>query len=300
MNESRATLAIDCRCRLGEGILWCDRRQALYWTDITGARLWTHHPGSGATRSWPMPAPLGCLALCEDGRLLLGLAKALALADPARAGDELPLEHVIDVEPGLAHTRVNDGRADRHGGFVFGTKCELPGGARCGAFYRYSFRHGLTRLGLPAAAIPNSICFSRDGRTMYHCDSVDREIRCCDYDAENASVSRERTFAKIDAAGASPDGSIMDADGNLWNAQWGAARVVAYSPDGREHARVSVPAKNPSCCAFGGAALDRLYVTTAREEMSEPELAATPEAGGVYVALPAGARGLPESRVAAP
>ena len=34
-----ATLAVDSRCVLGEGILWCDRRRVLYWTDILAAEL---------------------------------------------------------------------------------------------------------------------------------------------------------------------------------------------------------------------------------------------------------------------
>src|SRR6185436_5577664 len=118
------------------------------------------------------------------------------------------------------------------------------------------------------------------------------EIRCCDYDSGSASVSDVRRFARVEGGG-SPDGSTIDADGQLWNAQWGAALVACYAPDGSERARVAVPVKNPSCCAFGGAARDRLFVSTTREDMSEGELEAMPEAGGIYAAAVAGARGLP-------
>jgi L-arabinonolactonase len=294
-----AQLAVDCRCRLGEGILWCERRRVLYWTDISGQRLWMHAPDSAATRHWHVPAQLGCLGLCDDGRLLLALAKALYVTDVEHAGgDDLPLQHLADVEPGVDHTRTNDGRSDRHGNFVFGTKSERDDTLPFGSFYQFSFRHGLRRLGLPRAAIPNSICFSRDGRTLYYCDSRVPEIRCCDYDADTAGVADARVFARVDGANAWPDGSIVDADGCLWNAQWGAARVVRYSPAGKAIASVQVPAKNPSCCAFGGAALDTLFITTAREDMSEAELAALPGAGSVWRASIAGVHGLPESRVA--
>jgi sugar lactone lactonase YvrE len=270
----------------------------LFWADISAGRLWMHDTRNSRSRHWDLPAPLGCIGLCADGRLLLGLAKGLYLADPDGSAANLALCHVVAVEAHSAHTRINDGRSDRHGNFVFGTKDESAHASPGGSFYQYSFRHGLRRLALPHAVIPNSICFSRDGHTLYFCDSVVPEIHCCSYEPQAATVTDERVFARVDAPGASPDGSVIDAEGCLWNAQWGGARVVGYFPDGGVRATVSIPVKNPSCCAFGGAALDRLYVTTAREEMSGAELEAAPHAGGVYCMLSAGAKGLLENRVA--
>lgn len=292
--DLQPVLAVDSRCELGECVLWCARRGALFWTDITSARLWMHVPDSGITRHWEMPDRLACFSLCDDGRLLLGLAKSLSLFDPD-AGTLTP-QHVADVERGRSDTRLNDGRSDRHGNFVFGTKDE--GGGATGGFYQFSFAHGLRRLALPAAAIPNSICFGLDGRTMYFCDSRVPAILCCDYDADRAAASDVRNFTRIDAAGASPDGSIVDAKGYLWNAQWGAARVVRYRPDGGIDRIVPVPAKNPSCCTLGGAAFDRLYVSTAREDMDADELVRMPHAGGIYSLQLHDVHGLPESRIA--
>jgi sugar lactone lactonase YvrE len=104
-------------------------------------------------------------------------------------------------------------------------------------------------------------------------------------------------FAHVDAAGASPDGSIIDADGCLWNAQWGASRVVRYRSDGQVDRVVPLPVKNPSCCTIGGAAYDRLYISSARVDNSAQELARTPGAGGIWeIPLPR-SLGLPESRI---
>ncbi|MBC7989308.1 MAG: SMP-30/gluconolactonase/LRE family protein [Luteimonas sp.] len=294
--NAEPVLAVDSRCELGECVLWCERRGALFWTDIASARLWMHMPDSGATQHWDLPDRLGCFSLCDDGRLLLGLAKGLFLTDPdGPPGTSLVLQHVADVERERDDTRINDGRSDRHGNFVFGTKDERDGSAS-GGYYQFSFAHGLRRLALPEAATPNSICFSGDGRTMYFCDSREPEILRCDYDADRAMVSNVRRFTRIDAAGASPDGSIVDAEGCLWNAQWGAARVVRYRSDGSIERSVSIPTKNPSCCTIGGAAFDQLYVTTAREDLSADELARMPHAGGVYRMPLADVRGMPESR----
>jgi len=292
------SLVVDSRCALGESVLWCERRTALFWTDIDASRLWMHRPYRGVTQNWALPDRLGSLALCQTGQLLLGLAKGLYLADPDAAQEgSLPLEKLADVEAENAETRINDGRSDRNGNFVFGTKSERADNAPIGAFYQYSSQHGLRRLNLPAAAIPNSICFNADGRRMYYCDSVVPQILCCDYDADTAAVSGSRVFAEVDAADASPDGSIIDADGYLWNAQWGAGRIVRYRSDGSVDRVMSLPVKNPSCCTIGGAAYDRLYISSARVDNSVEELARTPGAGGIWqIALPR-ALGLPESRI---
>lgn len=294
--DDTATLAIDSRCRLGEGIVWDDRAQCLYWTDILSARLWRHVPASGETQAWDLPEPLGCLALCEDGRLLLALAKSIRIAEAPEPGRPLALQLLSALEPELgASTRSNDGRCDRDGNFVFGTKDETGASPPLGRYYQFSAAHGLRPLPLPTAAIPNSICFSPDGGTLYFCDSVQPRIMRCDYDPDAASVSAPALFAEIQGEGA-PDGSTVDAQGHLWNAQWGGGRAVRYAPDGGIDRVVAVPAGMPSCCAIGGANLDTLYVTTAREEMDAAALAAAPSAGGVF-ALPLGMRaGLPEAR----
>ena len=296
--DAIASLLVDSRCQLGESVVWCDRRDALFWTDIEACQLWMHTPATGETRQWSLPSKLGCLALTMDGRLLLGLAKALQVADVDAATDTvLPLAPVIEVETSNLDTRINDGRADRAGNFVFGTKSERDDGAEIGSFYQYSSQHGLRRLDLPHVAIPNSICFSLDGKTMYYCDSRRPRILCCYYDAENAAVSSRRTFIEVDAANASPDGSSIDAEGCLWNAQWGASRVVRYQPDGTTDRILAVPVTQPSCCVIGGTARDTLYISSARTELDEQALAREPSAGGIFQLMLDGALGVPESRV---
>lgn len=302
--DTAARLSVDSRCAHGEGVLWCERRQALLWVDIDGSRLWMHVPASGVSRHWALPDRPGCLALAESGHLLLALAKALYRADLDAAladGDApLPLLHLADVQAHEPRTRSNDGRADRHGNFVFGTMDESAQKAAIGAFYQYSAAHGLRPLPLPGAAIPNSICFSPDGRTLYWCDSIQPRIQCCDYDPGAARVGPSRVFAEVDLAGAAADGSCIDAEGGLWNAQWGGARVVRYAPDGRIDRIVPVPVPQPSCCAIGGAGLDTLYVTTSPQGLDPAARAAAPASGGLFE-LPLGAAlGLPESRVLLP
>lgn len=291
----RATLLVDCRCTLGEGIVWWPERRALLWTDIEASRLWMHTRDDGKTIDWSLPDRLGSMALCRSGTLLLGLAKGIFVADIDRtpAGGHLDVAPLASFEPDLP-TRTNDGRTDRSGNFVFGTMHDEEPKRPLGSFYQYSRRHGLRRLDLGPVAIPNSICFSPDGGTMYFCDSTLRRIMQADYDADRASVANVRVFAALPPGTGDPDGSVVDSDGCLWNAEWGSALVRRYGRDGRRIGEIALDARKPSCPVFGGADLGELFITTARQDLTAAELEATPQAGGVYVAAP-GVRGLPDA-----
>lgn len=290
---AEAALAVDCRCTLGEGLLWWEARESLVWTDIEAARLWLHSVATGETRSWSLPGRLGSIAICTSGALLLAMAKGICFADLDSAqGDTLRPVPAVALELDLSTTRVNDGRTDRAGNFVFGTMNEDPGEEPLGSFYQYSAAAGLRRLDLGGVHIPNSICFSLDGKTMYFCDSNQRRIMQCDYDAASASVANVRLFVAVGPGTGTPDGSIVDAEGCLWNAEWGSACVRRYTADGQLVRTIAVPAKNPTCPAFGGPDLGDLYVASARQQTTPEELARIPDAGSVYRAGAVGVRGV--------
>lgn len=284
--------------QLGEGVLWCDREQALYWTDIHAARLWRYLPGDGATRSWAMPERLASFALCEaDGWLLLALASRLAFFHPGRdkfRDIPLPAGPIgFDHRP---DTRANDGACDRQGRFVFGTLHEPASGPKqaVGGFHRLNADLSLQALPLPSVAIANSVAFSPDGATMYFCDSLRKQILRSDYGDEVGDAS---VFVDLTAQDGEPDGSAVDAEGGLWNAQWGAACVVRYRPDGHEDRRIAVPTVQPTRPAFGGPDLRTLFVTSAHDGLTPGARREDRHAGDVF-AFAAGVAGLPEPRFA--
>jgi L-arabinonolactonase len=294
-----ATLFVDCRCTLGEGIVWWAARRALLWTDIEASALWTHD-ARGACRV-KLPARLGSLAPCTSGAILLGLEHGLYRAQVDKTEPTgLRLTLLCDVEADLPSTRINDGRTDRAGNFVFGTMDQDEGHPATGSFYQWSTRAGLRRLDLPPVGIANSICFSPDGGTMYFCDSPRARIMACRYDADAAAATDIRLFTTLGPSEGLPDGSTIDADGCLWNAAWGAGVVRRYRPDGSIERTVVVPAKNPTCPVLGGDGLNELYITTARQHMTPDELERRPEAGGVYRAVFDDVRGLPDLPFADP
>lgn len=282
------------RFALGECAIWDERTLRLWWTDIHARRLWRYEPATGVERSWTLPQRLGCFALTqEDGVLLLGLEKELVRFD-SHGGEMVRL---CLVEPERAGTRINDGRCDRAGNFVFGTLNEAGPGA-IGSWYRYSREGVLLRLDLPACRIPNSLCFSLDGGTLYFADSADKRILCCDYDATTGATRHVRLFhdlaARSPASTPDPDGSVIDAAGGLWNAEWGSGRITRYHPDGRLDRCFEVPATQPTCPTFGGHDLDTLFLTSARAGLDAGEVGA--DDGAVFAWRDSPWRGVAEAR----
>lgn len=294
--DTSLDLVLTQQAQLGEGLQWQHGRW--WWTDIEAATLHAWRPGDPAAQACALPDRVGSFAHCRSGRVLLGLAKRLAFAtfDPQLVLEQL--ETAAPVDAAEARTRINDGRTDRAGNFVFGTLNEARGPqppTAIGSFYQYAARHGLRRLALPAVAIANSICFSLDGRTMYFCDTLTQRIQQCDYDADSATVANVRLFTAADATDAWPDGSVIDAEGCLWNAQWGAGRVVRYDPQGRQMAVFKADAAHTTCPAIGGADGRQLLLTSARTGLNREALAAQPLAGSLFGLRLPQALGVPDA-----
>ncbi len=287
----RAESAVACRNILGEGLVWCARRRTLYWTDIPGSVLYEYEPISHRLRQQAMPERLACIALCEtDGWLLLGFASRLTFwhIDSGRS-------HDIGVIASRLSERVNDGACDREGRFVFGTMDESRPQRPIGSYYRVNTDLSIERLPLPQVTISNSTAFSPDGRTLYFCDSPRRQIMATDY-GRDGRLGEPRVFVDLQDIAGVPDGSCIDSDGGLWNAQWGMRRVVRYTPDGALDQVVEIPASQATKPAFGGPSLDTLFMTSAREGLEDGALQNEPDAGNLWRAHVAGAVGYTEAR----
>ena len=275
---------------LGECLLWDERGNALYWVDIRRPAIRRLHHASGTVETWPMPDLVGSIAfVAGEDRLLVALPDRIALFDPASAA----LEPFV-AAPQVPGHRFNDGRVDRQGRFWVGTMHNVTRAPE-GVLYVLDERRALVpvRTGI---SIPNSLAWSPDGRTMYFADSLRYTIFAYDFDRATGAMSNERVFVTTTPP-AFADGSAVDAEGCLWNAEFNAARVVRYTPDGRIDRVIEVPVRKPTCCAFGGPDLDILYITTASQFMTPEELAAEPFAGSLLAVEP-GVRGLVEPRFA--
>ncbi len=283
---------LENRHELGECVLWCERTERLLWTDIPACTLWSYSPSTGRSMHWPMPERLCCFALtASDDCLLLGFASGLAFFRFS-SGE---VDRIADVERDIPSTRLNDGRCDRQGRFVFGMFNQDDNPKRpLGGYYRLNTDLSLERLPIGTAAIANSICFSPDGRRMYYADSATRAIHYCDYEADGR-LGAAQVFVGADAAPGEPDGSCIDAEGYLWSTRWGAGQIMRFAPDGRLERVLALEAPQPSCPAFGGPQLSTLYATSAHLGMGPGERAAAPLSGALFHQS-LDLRGLPESR----
>ncbi len=279
---------LDARASLGEGAVWCDRTQALFWVDINAPALHRFDPASGTDRVWPMPEPIGCLALCQDHRVVVALASGLAWFDPQTGA----LDRFLPIEADEPRTRLNDGRCDHQGRLWVGSMRRSAGGPR-GTLYRCT--HTEAAPVLSGIEVPNCTAFSPDGGTLYFTDTPTNCIRAFALDAATGALSAERPFASVPAGDGHPDGATIDAEGALWVAHWDGWRISRFRPDGSLDRSIRLPVPRPTCLVFGGAGLDTLFVTSARTGLDEATLARAPLSGGVFSLQP-GEIGLPEPR----
>ena len=271
--------SLNVKNRLGEGVIWDGRNGLVWWTDIDDCRIYNYCPRQERTRSWATPERLGCFALVEgEDYLIGGFESGFAFFDPTTGY----FEKIREIEQDNPLTRLNDGRADRQGRFWAGSMVE--GRARKsepGSLYCLNSQLECTaRLG--GLSISNGLCWSPDSSHMYHTDTPTGRIIRYEFDRESGAINNPLTFAETEP-GCSPDGSTVDAEGYLWNAQWGGSRVVRYAPDGNTDLILPVPATQPTCVALGGSERNLLFVTSASRGLAPEELKAQPEAGNVFV-----------------
>lgn len=274
---------------LGECPNWAKDEQALYWIDVRGKTIRRRDHQTGEIRSWATPDLIGCLALRQQGGAIVGLRQGVATFD----FDAGVFEMLLTLPPGQPDMRFNDGHCDRQGRFWAGTMDDSTR-QPVGHLYRFDSR-GAMRM-LERVAVPNSLCWSPDGAVMYFADGLEPIIWAFDFDIRTGEMSNRRIFAHTGDIGI-PDGATVDADGCLWSAQYGAARINRFSPDGALIQAIPVPVTQPTCVAFGGPDYATLFITTARQRLSPEVLANEPLAGSVLAINP-GVRGLPEPRFA--
>lgn len=256
-----ATIYDDRICELGEGPLWHPIRKTLYWFDILGKRM--HSRGPEGTQTWQFNEHVSAAGWIDHNTLLIASETALMrfdLRDGAR-------NDLIALESDNQMTRSNDGRADPKGGFWIGTMGKKAE-AEAGAIYRY-FRGELRKLH-SSITIPNAICFSAGGDIAYFADTTQRQIMRQEMDENGWPAAEAVLHIDLTEEGLNPDGAVVDADGCLWNAQWGAGRLARYAPDGSFLSAHLVPARQPSCPAFGGKGANTLFTTTAIEGLTDP------------------------------
>ena len=292
--EVKVELLVDGRHATGESPVWRAEENALFWVDIPARRIWRWQAHGGSLVHWLLPEQVGCIAPASQGRWICGLETGVALATLAPEGGEAQLQWLANVAHPLAQMRFNDGRCDRQGRFRAGTMYQDMAAAKAvGTVYGLDAdsHAGLQTLHT-GLLTPNGMAFSPDGRSMYLSDShpQSQQIWQFDYDPQDGKMSGQRLFVDMREHPGRPDGAAVDEDGCYWICANDAGLLLRFTPQGRLDRSIAVPVSKPAMCAFGGAGLDTLFVTSIR-------LPGTPEespAGGVFALRP-GTRGIAET-----
>jgi sugar lactone lactonase YvrE len=167
---------------------------------------------------------------------------------------------------------------------------DMPAAHAVGGLFRYTRANGLSGPVETGLVTQNGLAWSPDGTRMYLSDShptVNR-IWAYDYDTATGTPRDRRIFVEMKAHEGRPDGAAIDTDGCYWTCANDAGKLLRFTPQGRLDREIAVPAAKPTMCAFGGEALDTLFVTTIRPAGSTQALA------GALLVLRPGVQGLTE------
>lgn len=278
------------RDQLGEGPFWSEAEASLYWVDIVGRIAQRFTPSAGAFAAWTLPGHVSAIVPTTRGDAIVALPDGLHRLD-LQSGATTPFVRP-DSAPG---NRSNECRCDPQGRIWLGTMqnnlgpdgealsiSEMSGSLSC----VHPDGH-VARL-LDGIGIANTLAWSPDQAWLYTADSLRGVIARFPYHAEGPALGEGQLFAE--GLPGSPDGSAMDEDGCLWTAYWGAARVIRFTPEGRVDRMITLPAFQPSSCAFGNADRKTLFVTSARQGLTD---IAPDSLDGVLFAIPVETAGMP-------
>ncbi|MCQ2230498.1 MAG: SMP-30/gluconolactonase/LRE family protein [Paludibacteraceae bacterium] len=288
MNDSlnvKCAVAVDTVMRVGEGPIWDYKYNRLLWIDTQGSLL-VYTPKDGKNREIKLSKQIGTVIPFEEDRVVVGLEDGIYKLTLSTE----QLEFIADPEGREAGNRYNDGKCDAKGRLWIGTMDK-----DCTPLKANFFRvdpDGKGRKILDGVTISNGVAWSPDGKTMYYQDTPTLKVSAFDFDEEKGEISNRREIITLSPDLGTPDGNTIDAEGMLWVANWGAACVTRWNPaTGELLQKIEVPAENVSALAFGGEALDELYITTCSLWMSEGGEAKYPEAGKMFVVKP-GVKGM--------
>lgn len=275
--EKNVPVFCDIACQLGEGPSYDPATDTLFWFDILGKKLLERKCSGGATIVHDLPEMASAIAIIDGDRQLVVTETGLYVRD--RKTGKLTLHTALEADNPV--TRSNDSRAHPSGAFWIGT---MARDAAAGAGAIYWFRKGELRRIVTDVTVPNAICFSPDGSTAYFTGTVENVLFRVDCDpATGLPLGEPKVFVDCRGRPGVLDGAVVDAEGVVWNARWGAGSLDAYAPDGTMVRSLAIPARQSSCPAFVGPDGGKIVVTSAWADMDEAARAADPQAGRTFV-----------------
>ncbi|NQS91387.1 MAG: SMP-30/gluconolactonase/LRE family protein [Chloroflexi bacterium] len=259
--------------KLGEGPLWQAAERALYWVDIERHCFHRFFPNIQNQETFQVGQPIGCLAFCISGKLMLGLQDGIGFWDWETGSIEI----IVNPEADRKGARFNDGRVDNTGRFWAGTLGEDDQSK----LYRLD-PDGSIHIMETGITISNGIGWSPNNQTMYYTDSPLRVIYAYDFDPESGRIENRKEFIRVPIREGFPDGLTVDSEGFVWSAQWDGWQITRYDPDGKIERVIPLPVQRPTSCTFGGPDLNQLFITSAWTGLNEIDRREQPLAGDLF------------------
>ena len=275
--DTGVELLVDAHAQVGEGPLWDEERQVLYWVDILSSLLYIYDPATGENRALDVGRHVGTVVTRASGGLMLAVREGFASFDLET--QELTL--IANPEAHITGNRFNDGKCDPAGRFWAGTMAyENP--TNQGSLYRLDTDLSVHKI-FGDVAISNGIIWSLDHTTMYYIDTLRKNVRAFDYADDTGDISNERVIINVPEEIGMPDGMAIDSEGMLWVAHYGGSCVSRWNPNTAQLLeKIDLPVTQVTACAFGGPNLDILFITSAAQELDAAELDRQPLAGGLF------------------
>ncbi len=271
---------------LGEGPVWVEAENAVYWVDIFSKKVHRYALADGEKTTWTFDFAVTSLSPRQSGGFIGTINDGYAFID----FDALSAQPIVLPEADKPGNRFNDGKIDNSGRYWAGTM-DIGQVEASGALYRLDPDLSARQCDSDYI-ICNGPTFNLDNSIIYHTDSIKRKIYALDMSASGA-LSNKRVFTEFtrDDEGV-PDGMTIDSEDCIWVAHFGGARLTRYSPQGEILQVVPLPVPNITSCTFAGADLDTLYITTASTGIAEEDVGKYPLAGSFFSYRP-GVKGAP-------
>lgn len=282
----------DAKAQLGEGAVWHEGEQALYWVDIIHSKLHRYKlnkQGVELRKTWQFNNNISSVVPCIEGGLLATFKDGVAHINL----NNNQVTPICELEKDLPDNRFNDGCADTQGNYWFGSMDDKQTDAS-GAFYRFNAnsstnknsnnktnQHAEKLSQLGDICITNGPTFSQDGHWLYFTDTMAGKIFKAAL-RNDGSIGKKQLHIHFTEAEGHPDGMCCDTQGHLWVCHWGGSRVSRFDNKGNLVSIIKLPVPNITKCCFGGPDLKTLYITTAATGLSETQLAEKPLAGGLF------------------
>ncbi len=261
---------------LGEGPLYNEKENSLYWTDIKDKKLYKYDLETKNTKSYQFNKQIGSFAFTKENEVIATTNDGFEYLKL----DTKETISLLDPEVDKKNNRFNDGKCDKNGRYFAGTmdnkEKDINGSLYC--LEKNIFNKKESEL-----FISNGLGWNNDSTKFYLTDSPKRVIYEYDYDLKTSSLSNKKIFAKIDEKDGYPDGLCIDSEDHIWSAHWNGWKITRYKPNGKIDSIYDLPVPKVTSCNFGGENLDILFITTASIDLTEEELKKAPLSGNTFI-----------------